>query len=63
MVPVALPKAYVMVCVKDEDFLFVLMVIEFDPVGITEAGETLGTDALGIVVKVSVPEQDIDPGR
>ena len=52
-----------MVCVNDEDFLFVLIVMEFEPVGITDAGETLGTDALGIVVKVSDPEQDIDPGR
>ena len=42
IVPVALPNVYLMVCVNDEDFLLVLIVIVFEPVGITDDGDTLG---------------------
>ena len=51
MVPVAVPKEYVSVCVNEDDAL-VIVIVDAEPI-FTFVADTV--DALGIVVSVCVP--------
>ena len=51
IVPVALPKEYVSVCVNEDDAL-VIVIVDAEPI-LTLVAEMV--DALGIVVSVCVP--------